>query len=865
MNKINKEVSFFSGKKVKKKTVLIISFVILSILFSSIICSMCFSQMNRRVENTNQYIIAQGEKIKYAIESRVTVVKALEMYTKTHDGSVEDFEMLAEYYFRDDPALRSIQLAPNGVITSDLTYPEPEIKFEDHDLFADPERKADVIRSKETGEIILSGPYDLKQGGRGIILRDPIYLENEDGEEEFWGFSIVVFNVPQVFNIEQMNLLSDENYFFRVWRYEPDTEERIVVVENTDAEMTNAISQEIEILGDTWYLDIVPQDKWLPRGMLHLLILIFSVILMLAMFAISGYLKNREMVYCDSLLNIGNINALSAYYNNLPANKIEKMYIVAFDIDKFKEFNYLYGVDGGDRLLRYIAKTTQEEMPGTRLFRYAFDYFILMGSFVSLEQCEEKLRQILTRFEEDIDAGVVPPFEISAGIRKIYRGEKLQLSINDALIAREMIKGNALRHFAVYDEEIRNRRLNYMEMEAKLPTAIENEEFHVFYQPKYDMITGELVGSEALVRWISPDGSMLSPAAFIPCFEDSHQICMLDEIVLKKVCRKIHEMVENGMQIKPVSVNLSRVHLKQSDFLPKMKDIIEEYQVDPAMLSFEITESVIYEDSIPLREIVEYLHSLGCKVDMDDYGVGVSGPKSLASYKFDTVKFDKSFVDDINNPKVADIVRTTSHLVKDWGMSVVVEGVETKEQAKILVDLGCTVAQGYYYAKPMPEEEYERLLKRTAENDFHDEIKVNARPNIFSDDVRAIFDSNLLPIYIIDPKSYRVVYCNQAMQKVLGGDVTGELCYEKMRGQSEPCKSCSAMRLWKDGDGTPKEHLSKLGSWTMVQASVLHWQGWDYVQITCMDITKQKKLEEKLYAQYNEIKNAQNKKETPDD
>lgn len=580
-----------------------------------------------------------------------------------------------------------------------------------------------------------------------------------------------------------------------------------------------------------------------------MMILFFAAIAGLSAAGVFLYTKANGLLYSDSLLKIGNMNALSAFYKKLPDRLADKMFMIAFDIDKFKEFNYIYGVEEGDRLLRYISDIIQEEAAGTSVFRYAFDYFILLNAFENQEECEAQVQKILRRFGRDIESGVIPLFEISAGIRKFRPDESLQLVINDALIAREAVKGNVLQHYAVYDEETRSRRLAYMEMESNFPAAIQNREFHVYYQPKYNMITGEIIGAEALVRWIKPDGTIIGPNAFIPCFETSYQISILDEVVLREVCRGMSQMTAEGLHVKPVSVNFSRVHLKHSGFLTKIEEIIQEYNVDPAMLSFEITESAIYEDAIPLKSIVEHLHKIGCQVDMDDYGVGVSGPKSLATYRFDTVKFDKSFVDDIDYTKVADIIRTTSYMVKQWGMKVIAEGVETKAQARQLVGLGCTLAQGFYYSKPVPEDEYRRMLIASPASQTYSERKVSVHANFFSDEVRSLFDSNLLPVYIINPKNFIVVYSNLAMQKALGKDVTGGLCYEKLRGTCEPCKSCTAMRLYRDGDATPKEYLSEVGIWTLLQASPLHWRGREYIQISCMDITRQKQLEEQLRAQ----------------
>ena len=386
--------------------------------------------------------------------------------------------------------------------------------------------------------------------------------------------------------------------------------------------------------------------------------------------------RTREIFY-DELLGIPNRKALSVVYEHLPAELTENMYLVLFDIDKFKEFNYLYGSDTGDQLLRYIVKVLHQAEPDVYLFRYMSDYFVALDTCPDKEQYTAKINAVVNRFAKDIEAGVIPPFDISAGVCKLQPGESLQRTISDALVARGTIKGNHLRPYAFYDAAIRDKRLAYMEIETTFPAALRNGEFKVYYQPKFDMVTGKIIGAEALSRWIRPDGKMLSPGDFIPCLESSRQIMKLDEYILREVCRQMKEMTQEGLEVRRISVNLSRMHLRHPGILPKIAAIIHQSGVDPANLSFEITETVLVEDSSLLQSIVSDLHSLGCKVEMDDYGVGVSGPNSLAQNNFDVVKLDKSLADGLGNERVEDVIRSTAHMARKWGMDVLVEGVET--------------------------------------------------------------------------------------------------------------------------------------------------------------------------------------------
>ncbi|MDO5134723.1 MAG: EAL domain-containing protein [Eubacteriales bacterium] len=422
-------------------------------------------------------------------------------------------------------------------------------------------------------------------------------------------------------------------------------------------------------------------------------------------------LRRTKETFYDDLLNIPNKRALSVVYEKLPRQVLEQMYLVVFDIDKFKEFNYIYGSGSGDRLLEYIARVFQEVEPDSYLFRYMSDYFVALDVGKSHRDYERKLDAVLERFQRDREAGIIQPFGISGGVRRIQPGESLQLVISDALVARGTVKGSYLRSYAFYDEGIRNRRLSYMEMESSFSAALRGKEFQVYYQPKFDMRTGKIIGAEALARWIKPDGRIVSPGDFIPCLEASRQIIRLDEEILRQVCSQMKEMEREGLEVRRVSVNLSRIHLRNPGILEKIQDIIRRSGVDPSLLSFEVTETVLYEDSIPLKTIVDSLHAMGCKVEMDDYGVGVSGPNSLAKNSFDVVKLDKSLADGLGNERVEDVIRSTAFLARKWGMKILVEGVEEQSQADRLMELGCFYAQGFYYSRPLPEREYRALLK----------------------------------------------------------------------------------------------------------------------------------------------------------
>ena len=423
----------------------------------------------------------------------------------------------------------------------------------------------------------------------------------------------------------------------------------------------------------------------------------------------------KEAVFYDEMLGIGNANMLQLYFEKLTPEEKAGMAMIVFDIDKFKEFNYIYGEVAGDNLLKYIVRVFHEVMPEEQIFRYVSDNFVGMIKCKNRAELEEKVLSGRDRMLKDIEQGLMQPFDISVGIRRLHGRDTFRRAVSDALVAKGTIKGIHLQQLAYYDESILQKRMSYMEMESDFSRALRDGEFKVYYQPKYDMRTGKIVGAEALVRWVKKDGTIIAPTVFIPCFEQSRQIIYLDEHMLESVCRQMKQMEEDGLEVKCVSVNLSRVHLRHNGIVAKIEDILTREGIDTSKIAFEITESALYEDSIPLKNITDALHRIGCRVDMDDYGVGVSGPRALAANEFDMIKLDKSFIDGIGDERMEAVIQSTIKLSQTLGMEIMAEGVEEKYQAKQLVEWGCNAAQGFLYSKPVSLEQYRRLLKEDME------------------------------------------------------------------------------------------------------------------------------------------------------
>ena len=446
----------------------------------------------------------------------------------------------------------------------------------------------------------------------------------------------------------------------------------------------------------------------LGMGVLWLMILIAIFFTIISM--VRSKRELRRAVFYDPLLGIGNGNMLPVFFKKLEDNEKSQMALFIFDIDKFKEFNYIYGEANGDRLLKYIVSVFRENLPEDYLFRYLADHFVALIHGADRQEISEKINQVISSFNSDIENGNIQPFDISGGVRMLEKGDTFRRAVSDALLSKGTVKGDYRRQYAFYDTGVLNKRMSYSAIESDFFRALKANEFKVFYQPKYDIATGKIVGAEALVRWVKTDGTVLSPSEFLPCLEVSRHIAELDEAMVKAVCEQMNKMLADGIKTQRVSINLSRVYLRRDGMLQEIKKTLTASAADTSKLSFEIPESALSDESISLKDIVESLHKLGCQVDIDDYGAGFSGHTALVANDFDAIKLDKSFIDGIGNERIEAVIKSTISLSKTLGMEILAEGVEEEYQAKKLLEWGCTLAQGYYYSRPVPEKEYRRML-----------------------------------------------------------------------------------------------------------------------------------------------------------
>ena len=385
----------------------------------------------------------------------------------------------------------------------------------------------------------------------------------------------------------------------------------------------------------------------------------------------------------------------------------EKFNVVILDVADFKLINGTYGTKKGNEVLVYLSNAFRYYVKNGLLTRYEGDQ--LLGLFHSKVKMDvERINRNINKIAEEAP---IPNIRIKVGI---YEDVDTNLSIpiicDRALMAEKSISKDFKTNVAFYTDELNQKQLAQRQMENDFKSAIANREFKVYYQPKYDVNTENIVGAEALVRWQKLDGTLISPGAFIPLFESDGLVVHLDEYVFESVCQFQKERMENKLEIVPISVNLSRASIHFSDVVERYVDIVNQKQIPFECVPIELTESAtLYSEKI--LEITDQLVNAGFTLHMDDFGSGYSSLTSLNELNFSAVKLDKSLIDYIDQVRGKKIVQQAIDLGHGLDMKVVAEGVESKEQRDCLKEMHCDMIQGFYYSKPLKQEDFIEKLR----------------------------------------------------------------------------------------------------------------------------------------------------------
>lgn len=487
----------------------------------------------------------------------------------------------------------------------------------------------------------------------------------------------------------------------------------------------------------------------------------------------------RAAAYYDTLTGLYNRHAFMRNARRLiEDNPLMEFSLMKLNIGSFKVVNDLLGRDIGDRVLIEIANAVRELFRGRGVYARLFaDNFVIITPY---SERGVHPQTVLDTVQKAVAASGLLSHEIQYYIG-VYRIIDRSLSVENmtdrASIACRSINGSFREHIAYYDENMRKQMLEEQQICDESHRALKNGEFSVYYQPVYGIKAKRFVSAEALVRWNHPTKGMINPGKFVPVFEKNGFIAELDLYVLEQVCKFMKRRKDEGLPDFPFSVNISRMSLYNPNLFETISELTDSYNIDPKYFRIEITESAYNDNPSQLLETIDKLRDKCYPVLMDDFGSGYSSLNTLKDIPIDILKLDMKFMQGFEkNGKVGTIVTSVARMSKWLNVPMLAEGVETKEQFDFLASVGCAYIQGFYFSRPVPEEELTRLI---AEVEITGEVSVIEKHSL-GEEVNELLGSNALvsklisgafggfAIYEMYDNKLESIRVNEGYMKIMG-------------------------------------------------------------------------------------------------
>lgn len=464
--------------------------------------------------------------------------------------------------------------------------------------------------------------------------------------------------------------------------------------------------------------------------------------------------RSERLAHRDEMTNCLNMEGFRARAEEVLETYPERQYALWFsDIKHFKFINDFFGYEAGNALLCHWAELIKSRMLDDEVLgRISGDRFVTLTRMEEGRDIKKIYAEVLEgvkHFFDDKNGNL--KVEIYSGVYVIkphdpQRGNIDQM-LDQARIAQSTIKDKSGGGVEFFDEAQYERVWRNMEISNHLDEALENGEISVWLQPQYNYVTGDLIGAEALCRWHHPDLGSISPGEFIPILEGTGQVYKLDCFVWEKCCELIKKWRDEGASAPvSISVNLSRADLEGGDVVGKIEELIEKYSVKPELLRIEITESAYMKEPEKIISMVKEFQKMGFTVEMDDFGSGYSSLNMLKDVPVDVLKIDFKFLHGADEKSRSPIILSSIlKMAHQMEIPVICEGVETVEQADFMKNIGCKLMQGYYFARPMPVTDFERLL---SENRIADMPKISAAVGLKK--LNELFDASSSSSYIFN-------------------------------------------------------------------------------------------------------------------
>ncbi len=391
----------------------------------------------------------------------------------------------------------------------------------------------------------------------------------------------------------------------------------------------------------------------------------------------------------------------------------DTMLVISTDITKFKYINRLYGYEAGDRLIQQLAEICVLQDGYQVACRPYSDHIVSLFNIgaLSWDEFEVRLKDIQDKFvAQHKKEFPKASLHLNTGVHVIEsKYENIASAIDKANVARRSVKGNYSVPCARYNQKIEETKEGDAKIIPIFDKALEEKSILVYFQPKVSVSENTVVGAEALTRLRDEDGSIIPPDLFISVLENSGKILELDWYVMRYVFAKVRQWLDEGKTPKRVSINLSKLHFYYDNLVTDIIKEFDSYDISPEYIEFEVTESVFFEEAQLIISKIEKLRERGFRVSVDDFGAGYSSLNLIGILPVDIIKLDKGFIkNSLGNKKGKNIIKGLISILNEIDMEIVCEGIETKEEEKIVYEFGCDSMQGFLYDRPIPVEDFER-------------------------------------------------------------------------------------------------------------------------------------------------------------
>ena len=453
------------------------------------------------------------------------------------------------------------------------------------------------------------------------------------------------------------------------------------------------------------------------------IILMVTVCAVLVILVLYKMLKNsrriQKLMYKDMDFNIWNLNYLKYRASlRLTTDRLLKYAIVYTDICQFKSYNAIYGWHAGQRILELTIKEISSKIDSVKEL-YARSYgshFVLFLKYEDPEALKKRLMDIADGVSARIYEEAETHMALTIGVGCLENGDSdLRRALSESIQLVDSLKNNYSNAVQIYDDKLRAQLRENHEREKLLESVDVNKDFVAYYQAKVDIRNERIVGAEALVRFKDPtaEGAIRAPGFFVPYYERTGRIQDIDFFVMESVCRMLRRRIDAGQTVVPVSCNFSRIHFSTDGFPERFEKVMDKYRIPKELIEVEITETLVVEEvqQQKVKEIVDILREKGVRLSIDDFGSGYSSLGVFEQIPASVIKLDRSFLlNNENRVRQVQIMKNIVNLARDLNAQVVCEGVETKDDTELMMEIGAYVAQGYRYCKPVPEEVFEEML-----------------------------------------------------------------------------------------------------------------------------------------------------------